>query len=141
MNIKNPLYDQNGRFVWDKFFSYFGGIFALLAFFAIGLFFEMIGNALWPIDATLASQSHLFVIGGTLGFTIAIVLIYGLVCGFSLIPLVWLFLINPQLASVIAFGLFASISFAGFTRYEPPFRRVFWNWVRSRETPKQNRIA
>lgn len=121
---------KDGEFDWRKFFSLFGIIICLASFLLCGFISEEV-------------KEGSFAIGGMFGFAFADILIYGFVCGLSLVPLIimcW-FGADPRLfhATVTGVGC-ALIVFFG-SDFEPPFRRVFWGWVRSREKTGQKRVV
>ncbi|MEK7089898.1 MAG: hypothetical protein AAB920_03745 [Patescibacteria group bacterium] len=122
MKIKNPLYDQNGRFIWDKFFSYFGPVFCLLAFLVTGSLFES------------AIPSHVaFTYGGTIGFAIVAIMIYGF-AGFGALCLMWFVSVwvdQWPLVFGVFFGGWVGIFFA--SKKTPPFHKTFVRWLRERE--------
>lgn len=128
-DMNNPFV-TNGELVWRKFFSMFGVVICLSSFLLCGLISEEV-------------RRGSFAIGGMFGFAFADILIYGFVCGFSLVPLIaicW-FGTDPRLLQATITGIGCALIVIFGSDYEPPFRRVFWNWVRSREKSGQKRVV
>ena len=129
-SAENPIANQDGTMHWGRFFSFFGIVFALGAFLIGGF----ISDAL---------VSNTFAIGGMFGFSAVLILIYGFVFGLSFVPLAFIALygLDPMLPYACGMGIALAVLIVFLTEYEPPFPKLFWNWVRSRETPGQNRVV
>lgn len=129
-SAKNPITNLDGSMNWERFLSFFGVIFALIAFFVGGF----ISDAL---------VHNTFVIGGMFGLSAVTILIYGFVFGLSFVPLalIALYGLDPMLPYACGTGVAFAVLVVFLTSYEPPFPKLFWNWVRSRETPGQKRVV
>ena len=127
---KNPIANLDGTMNWGKFFSFFGIIFALIAFLIGGL----ISDAL---------VKNTFAIGGMFSLSAVVILIYGFVFGLSLVPLALIarYGLDPMLPYACGAGVAFAVLIVFLTEYEPPFPKLFWKWVRSREMPGQNRVV
>ncbi len=127
---KNPITNLDGTINWGKFFSFFGVVFALIAFLISGF----ISDAL---------VHNTFAIGGMFGLSAATILIYGFVFGLSFVPLalIALYGLDPMLPYACGAGVAFAMLVVFLTSYEPPFPKLFWNWIRSRETPGQKRVV